>query len=145
MRVLFAVDGSDYTVKVATYLATHFEWFRGAPELHLLHVTLPIPKGLALTQAQALLGDDTIADYYREEANAALAPAEQILKKHNISFTRTYTVGNIAAEINAYVLQNKMDMITMGSHGHGALKNLLLGSVATRVLATTNIPVLIVR
>jgi len=36
-------------------------------------------------------------------------------------------------------------MIVMGSHGHGALQNLVMGSVATKVLAVTKVPVLIVR
>ena len=36
-------------------------------------------------------------------------------------------------------------MIVMGSHGHGALINLVVGSVATEVLAACKLPVLIVR
>jgi len=33
----------------------------------------------------------------------------------------------------------------MGSHGEGALSNLVLGSVATKVIATVKVPVLIVK
>jgi nucleotide-binding universal stress UspA family protein len=33
----------------------------------------------------------------------------------------------------------------MGSHGEGALSNLVLGSIATKVIATVKAPVLIVR
>ena len=33
----------------------------------------------------------------------------------------------------------------MGSHGHGALGNLIIGSVATKVLASCKVPVLLVR
>ena len=33
----------------------------------------------------------------------------------------------------------------MGSHGHSALGNLIMGSVATRVLADSKVPVLLVR
>jgi nucleotide-binding universal stress UspA family protein len=33
----------------------------------------------------------------------------------------------------------------MGSHGHGTMANLVLGSVATRVLAACKTPVLLVR
>jgi nucleotide-binding universal stress UspA family protein len=36
-------------------------------------------------------------------------------------------------------------MIVMGSHGHGALANVVLGSVTTKVLAIATVPVLIVR
>ena len=33
----------------------------------------------------------------------------------------------------------------LGSHGHGALANLVLGSVATKVLAHCGVPLLLVR
>jgi nucleotide-binding universal stress UspA family protein len=33
----------------------------------------------------------------------------------------------------------------MGSHGHGAVANLVLGSVATKVIAACKTPVLLVR
>jgi nucleotide-binding universal stress UspA family protein len=37
-------------------------------------------------------------------------------------------------------------MIVMGSHGHDVLRNLVMGSAATKVIATTaDIPILIVR
>jgi nucleotide-binding universal stress UspA family protein len=36
-------------------------------------------------------------------------------------------------------------MIVMGSHGHGALSGLVLGSVVTKVLAACKVPVLVVR
>lgn len=145
MKILFAVDGSDYTIKAANYLAAHFEWFQGTAELHLLHVKLPIPAGLAVAQAEKILGEEAIDHYYKEEAVVALEPAEKILHKHHIPFQSTYKVGDITEEIHRYALENKIDMIVMGSHGHHALKNLVMGSVATKVLATTNIPVLIVR
>ncbi|QJW85798.1 universal stress protein [Ramlibacter terrae] len=33
----------------------------------------------------------------------------------------------------------------MASHGHGALRKMMLGSVTTRVLAEATVPVLVVR
>jgi nucleotide-binding universal stress UspA family protein len=145
LKILFAVDGSEYTVKTAKYLAAHFEWFKGTPELHLLHVKLAVPPGLALAQAERLFGDQTVDTYYKEEALKALKPAEDILRAEGIAFESGYKVGDIATEIHAYATLNKMDMIAMGSHGHGALQNLLMGSVATKVLAESHLPVLIVR
>jgi nucleotide-binding universal stress UspA family protein len=39
----------------------------------------------------------------------------------------------------------RCDLIVMGSHGHGALGQLLVGSVTTRVAATCQVPLLIIR
>jgi nucleotide-binding universal stress UspA family protein len=54
-------------------------------------------------------------------------------------------VGDPAEQIQAYVEKNGIDMIVMGSHGHGAFLNLIMGSVSTKVLAMTTVPVLLVR
>ena len=37
MKILLAVDGSDYTISGVDFLIAHFSWFKDAPELHLLH------------------------------------------------------------------------------------------------------------
>lgn len=37
MNVLFAVDGSAYTVKAAEYIATHFKECPGKLEIHLVN------------------------------------------------------------------------------------------------------------
>jgi nucleotide-binding universal stress UspA family protein len=72
--------------------------------------------------------------------------AESILNRDNIPFQAVYRVGDVAHEIHQYAAQHKMNMIVMGSHGHGAVQNLVMGSVATKVIATTaDIPILIVR
>ena len=145
LKILFAADGSDYSTRAAHYLVTHFDWFRGTPELHLLHVKLPIPKGMAAVQAERLLGENAIDNYYSEEAAASLAPTRAILEAQKVPFQSVYKVGNIAQEIQDYANKNQIDLIVMGSHGHGALANLLLGSVSTKVLAETTVPVMLVR
>jgi nucleotide-binding universal stress UspA family protein len=36
-------------------------------------------------------------------------------------------------------------MIVMGTHGQGAVANLVMGSVATKVIAASKVPVLLLR
>ena len=50
-----------------------------------------------------------------------------------------------AATIVETAAKEKCDLIVMGSHGHGALGQLFVGSVTTRVAATCSVPLLIVR
>lgn len=145
MNLLLAVDGSDYSVRAAKFVATHFNGLPAdTPRLHLLHVKLPIPRGL-VARAESVVGDAAVQAYYREEAEAALAPVEAVLREAHIPFESHWKTGDICAEIQAFVAAHGIDMIVMGSHGHGALGNLLLGSVASKTLATASVPVLIVR
>ena len=51
---------------------------------------------------------------------------------------------NIAAEIVDYANGNAIDLIITGTHGRGAVKHLLMGSVAERVVRTAACPVLTV-
>jgi len=88
MKILVAVDGSRFTGKAVKYLIKHLAWFKGAPELHVLTVKLPLPPG----RARAFLGKNVVERYYQEEAEAALAPAEKLLQKQGIPFVQSYRV-----------------------------------------------------
>lgn len=50
-----------------------------------------------------------------------------------------------AATIVETAAAERCDLIVMGSHGHGAWGQLFVGSVTTRVAATCDVPLLIVR
>lgn len=143
MKLLLAVDGSVYTTKAVEHVISHLDMFRNNPELHVLHVT----PGMRTYEkrATAILGPDVEENYYRTEAQQALAPAESILNENDIPFESSYRIGDIAQQIDAYAKEYNIDMIIMGTHGHGALKNLVMGSVSTKVLATTTVPVLLIR
>jgi len=55
------------------------------------------------------------------------------------------TSNSPAAEIVAYAREAGVDLIVMGTHGRGAMAQLLMGSVAERVVRTAPCPVLTVR
>ena len=48
-------------------------------------------------------------------------------------------------EIIQYAGRENCDLIVLGSHGHGPVKHLLLGSVAEKVVRKATCPVLVVR
>lgn len=53
--------------------------------------------------------------------------------------------GSAASEILRFTQENLSELIVMGTHGHGGLKRLVLGSVAGRVVQEASCPVLVVR
>ena len=91
------------------------------------------------------MGSDAIAQYHKDEGEAALAPARALLAGKPCRVTERLIVGQPADEIIAAAQQNGCDLIIMGTHGRGAIGNLLMGSVATRVIAQSPIPVLSVK
>jgi nucleotide-binding universal stress UspA family protein len=141
MKILLAADNSDYTRRAARHLVTHLSWFAQAPEVHVLHVHPPIPYPGAAARA----GKAAIEQYLKEDSESALRMATKELDKAKIAYTATWVTGKVAEQIAAFVKKNKVDLVVMGSHGEGALSNLVLGSVATKVIATVKTPVLIVR
>jgi nucleotide-binding universal stress UspA family protein len=70
---------------------------------------------------------------------ASLAPDAEVRP----AVERTETGGGVAATIAAAVEENGVDLVAMGSHGRGNLRRTLLGSVASKVLRTVDVPVLV--
>lgn len=139
--LLVSVDGSDCATRAVGKAAELFSALSPAPEVHLLHVHVPVPVGAA----EAHVGHDALDRYYREESVPHLAAAEAALVAAGVPFTRHIHVGDPAEVIvhQAGVLQ--ADLLVMGNHGRGALADAVLGSVAHRVLHRAPCPVLLVK
>ncbi len=141
MKILLAADGSEYTRKAARALLTHAAALREAPEIFVHHVVPPIPY----PGAAKVTGTKAIDDYHREMADTALAVATDELARASLKYTTSWSVGDVAKEIGVAVKQHHIDLLVVGSHGHGALARLALGSIATQLIATLEVPVLVVR
>ena len=140
MKILLAVDGSSYTKKMLAYLTTHDELFGNRSEYTLLTVHPPLPP-----RARGAVGKEIVDSYYTDEAAKVMAPASEFLAHHNLTIKSEWKVGPAGETIASYADDGKFDLLVMGSHGHGSLGNLVMGSVATQVLARSKVPVLLVR
>ena len=140
MKILLAVDGSDYTGHMLSYIAEHKSTFGTGNDYTVLYAVLPVPH-----RAAAFVTPDMVRNYYDDEARIVLDPIRDLLKQHDIEAHFEYKVGNPGNEIARAAEAGHFDLVVMGSHGHNALKSLVLGSVATKVLAACNVPVLLVR
>ena len=140
MKILLAVDGSAYTKKMLAYLATHDEFFSPAHDYTLLTVQQPFPA-----RVKSAVGAEVTRTYHAEEAERVLAPAFKFLARHNLNPASTWKLGHPGETISKFAEAGKFDMVVMGSHGHGTLGNLVMGSVATQVLTHCTVPLLLVR
>ena len=139
MKVLLAVDGSDYTRRMLAYLAAHDELLGPAHEYTAFTVVTPIPP-----HAARHIERQTLADYYRDEAAKVLDPVRQIAAQRGWKLAVASKQGHAADEIAALAQSGGFGLIVMGTHGQSSLANLVLGSVATGVLARAGTPVLLV-
>jgi nucleotide-binding universal stress UspA family protein len=140
MKILLAVDGSEYTKKMLAYVTTHEELFSTGNEFVVLTVQPALPP-----RARAAVGKEVVDKYHSEEAEKVLAPVSKFLARHNILAKASFKVGHAGEIIAKTADSGKFDLLVMGSHGHSSLGNLVMGSVTTQVLAHCGVPVLLVR
>lgn len=140
MKVLLAVDGSSYTKRMLAFLAAHDELLVGDNRYTVLTVVPKIP-----THAASFLSMSDVEGFYRDEAEKVLAPVKTFLAQQSWKVDYRHESGPPADVIATEATTGRHDLLVMGSHGHSALANLVMGSVATRVLAQCTTPVLLVR
>jgi nucleotide-binding universal stress UspA family protein len=137
MKILIAADGSPYTRAAAQYVANHAGMLKEPPEVRLIHVHAALPYTKSVSK-------QAIDAYYKEESVAALEVAEKELAKAGVKFTSTWATGDAAQQIAKYAKSEGMDLIVTGTRGHGALAAIAMGSVTTKLLALSSVPVLVI-
>jgi nucleotide-binding universal stress UspA family protein len=145
LKILIAVDGSEYARRA---LETVARLAQTNPEVEatLLNVRMGaiLEPLLAndysmitiqkLDTEQELQQTAVLEDSSRQAAELGLKVVESI---------RAY--GVIPHEIVRTAQDRRVDLIAMGTRGMGALKSMLMGSVAQKVLHESAVPVLLVK
>ncbi|HYW58327.1 MAG TPA: universal stress protein [Polaromonas sp.] len=140
MKILFAADGSKHTKKALAFLTTHESLAGPSDQVLVLNVQSPVPP-----RVRAMVGAAEAAAYHAEESRKVLDPIDRFLKRHKIAYQTMAVVGSPTAEILRVAKREKAHMIVMGTHGQGLLSRALMGSVAQRVVADADVPVLLVK
>lgn len=140
MKILFAADGSSFTLKALKFLVGNKNLLGSDNELLVLHVQDAISA-----QIERKLGSAEVTAYQEKQADAVLKPIKKYLEKHAINHRCVWVAGAAASQIIATSKRERVQMIVMGTHGHGLLSRMFMGSVAQRVLADSEIPTLLVK
>lgn len=140
MKILLAADGSPFTQKALDFVAANKALLGDTDELMVVNVQTPVPG-----RVTTMLGSAEVAAYHAEEANKVLEPIRDFLEKQGVRHRSHAVVGATVEEILFAAKKESSQMIVMGTHGHGWLGRAIMGSVAQRVVADSEIPVLLVK
>ena len=140
MKILFAADGSDFTKKALAFLVDNKNLLGAGNELVVLHVQDAISA-----QIEQKLGSAEVTAYQTKQADAVLKPIKKFLDKQAVNYRCLWVAGAAAGQIIEISKRERVEMIVMGAHGHGLLSRMFMGSVAQRVLAESEIPILLVK
>lgn len=140
MQLLVGVDLSESTEKVvkkAEEIARAL-----SARVWLLHVAEPEPDFVGLE-----VGPQTVRDSLSKEFLGEHRQIQEIadrLQKAGLDTTGLLIQGATAETILNMTSKLNIDMIVVGSHGRGAMYQLLVGSVSEEVLHKSEIPILVI-
>jgi nucleotide-binding universal stress UspA family protein len=147
LRVGIAVDGSRYGLQALRYVLRHPDLFGATPRLTVIHVVqdyalnaLPVAEAIPLPA----FSESEVRAFQNKAHEDAMKSARALLRKDGVNADEARLIGNAGDELSAYANKN-LDLLVLGSHGYGAFKAVIMGSVATRVTARCRMPLLLVR
>ncbi|MCL7416592.1 MAG: universal stress protein [Halalkalicoccus sp.] len=144
-RVLLPTDGSENATAAARHGAAIARGYGAAVDV-LNVVDLQASGGLfsagglerEFVERLESRGNEAVEDIAGELAETAGIEVRTAVE-------RTTSFEGAAAGIREYVTDNDVDLVVMGSHGRSNLRRQVIGSVASTVLRTVDVPVLVVK
>lgn len=145
-HILVATDGSELALKAlehGLWLARQLD-----AKATILTVSEPLPKEVA--RAAKLAGVTNATSRYDQQISKLMQERFAFIKErareHEIAVELAQEIDDSPAEaIVRYAKIKDCDLIVMASHGRRGIQRMLLGSQTAEVLATTTLPVLVIR
>jgi nucleotide-binding universal stress UspA family protein len=140
-KILIATDGSPASAQAVEFgLALVAEHDAEATFVHVVPAV-----DVVATSGLAFGGGATLPHRLTDVDRAPLDDAVALAAEHGVEARAKLLEGDTVDEIVAYADSLDVDLIVIGSRGHGALAGALLGSVSRGVLHESKRPVLVVR
>jgi len=139
-NILVPVDFSDVTTNVVETARKFAAAFQG--RLIVLNVAEPEPDFVGFEAGPPTVRIATARDYKVERQR--LDDLKTRLLASGADVTAVHIQGPIVDKILHEAGEQQADLIVMGSHGHGAFYDLLVGSVTHGVVKEARCPVVVV-
>ena len=140
LSILVPIDFSEVSKEVLQQAAAHAKAF--SAELTLVHVAAPDPDFVGYEVGPKHVRENR-ADELRGE-HRELQAAADALREQGIEAKALLIQGPTVEMVLKEAKKLGADAIILGSHGHGAVRRLLLGSVSEGVLRGAECPVLVI-
>lgn len=137
--VLFPTDGSDTATEAAVHAIDLAD--RHNAELQILYVV----DHERVSRMAPKLGTDHIKETLQQEGQQATDEIANRAAEAGLETITSIREGAPADTITTYAETIGADAIVMGTNGRTGMDRLLLGSVAERVIQTTDLPVTTVK
>jgi len=143
MKILLATDGSSCSDAAVSEICRR-PWPEGT-EVRLITVDAPWTEGVSWSRTSSMF--DEINQQLRAEARQRLDAAAAVFKRDapRLRVTPVLREGHPKDTILEEAERWGADLIVVGSHGHGAIKRLFLGSVSLAIATNAACSVEIVR
>lgn len=138
-KILVPVDGSENSHR-ALDTALLLSEKLGA-KVTAIHVMEDVP--VLHIQSEKLLRE--MLDAYKKENQLILSKCSEIAIKKGLNIDTKLLQGNPGSTILTFCEKEKYDIIVIGSRGMGKFRELVLGSVSSKVLHHSICPVMIIR
>jgi nucleotide-binding universal stress UspA family protein len=138
--ILLPVDGSECSSRAARHVAGLAGIISGLT-VHLVNIQPPGDDWMV----RRMIRPEELAKLESEWGESAIAPARGILQAQEVNYVEHIEQGDIAPSIVRLAVLYACDQIVMGTRGRSALGDLVLGSVAVKVLHLSSVPVTLVK
>jgi len=140
MKILVCVDLSDSTEEILKTIEKLCRPLNA--KIWLLHNAMPEPETIEF-KVDPIEARESLAKTFHHQHRQIQELAEQF-RKSGVDATALLVHGKTVDTILTEAADLDIDLIAVGSHGHGAMYQLLVGSISEGVLQRSSIPVLVI-
>jgi len=144
-NILVPMDGSQLSECVLPHVNICASGCTKEVKVTLLRVIPPLHIYAGMEHSLQTGEKERLKKDAQKLAGEYLERIAETLRGHGLSVSTEILSGDAAESIVDYAVKIGAGLIIIGSHGHSGLKDLILGSVADKVLRLSRLPVLIAR
>ena len=141
MKILLASDGSPNAERAARWVVSLAGSMKTPPQVLVACVHDDAPYRIAMRH----VGRAEVVEVLTEQCQKDVAEVQAVLTAAGLKPDVRLEIGTIANTLVDLAKREGATMIVMGQKGRTMMSNLLMGSIAARVLALSELPVTLVR